>query len=318
MSIQYGMLRLTGHTAWLAPLLIFCFFFTPGCTTEPVETDLLLPVDFANVPDNMILTDFHTDKIEIKIQAAPKLIELVKTQGPRYQADLYTDLAFDPAGDTVPIEPGEYLIPVEKKRIPLQAGIRVLSTTPSYLSVKLEKKIKKSFKIKVPYMGEPASGYRVMDAIAEPSSIELSGPLSLIQSIEELKTKPIDISDVKESFKKKIPLDLEGGTTLSKPEQIIVVSIPVKEVRVLKTIEAVPVRVKNSGIPVSIEPPTITIQVKGPFETLNNNDIMDEIHSFIDLEGLEPGVYARHAFINIPVGLIMTSATPQVFTIKIE
>jgi hypothetical protein len=38
----------------------------------------------------------------------------------------------------------------------------------------------------------------------------------------------------------------------------------------------------------------------------------------MDLEGLQPGVYARHAYIHIPVDLIMTNASPQVFTVKIE
>ena len=45
---------------------------------------------------------------------------------------------------------------------------------------------------------------------------------------------------------------------------------------------------------------------------------MDQIYSFIDMKDLTPGVYARHAYINIPVDLIMTNADPQVFTVKIE
>ncbi len=67
-----------------------------------------------------------------------------------------------------------------------------------------------------------------------------------------------------------------------------------------------------------IEPSAITITVQGPFETLSNKKIIDQIYSFVDMKDLKPGVYARHAYINIPVGLIMTHAVPQVFTIKIE
>jgi hypothetical protein len=33
---------------------------------------------------------------------------------------------------------------------------------------------------------------------------------------------------------------------------------------------------------------------------------------------MKPGVYVRHAEIDIPVDLIMTDAGPQVFTIKIK
>ena len=300
-------------------LLLFLFLFClPGCTTEPVETDLLLPVDFSNVPKNMVLTNFHTDKIEIRIQAHPKLIERINKKNLRYPVDLYTDLEFDPAGDSDSIEPGSYLFPVEEKRIPMDRGIKILSINPSYLSVQLEKKVSKTFKITVPYIGTPAKGHIALDAATEPASVKLTGAASLIQSIKELKTKPIDLANASEDFKKKIPLDLENPSIISSSDPIIIVSVPIQQQLVSKTIENIPIQIWNSTLKVSIEPSKITIQIKGPFETLNNKEITDQIYSFIDLKGLAPGVYARHAYINIPWDLMMTAAVPQVFTIKIE
>ena len=297
---------------------ILLSFFSPGCATDPVETDLLLPVDFSNIPENMVLTDFHTDKIEIRIQADPQLMDLINKENTRYPVDLYTDLEFDPAGDSDSIEPGAYLIPVEEKRIPMDPAIRILSIKPSFLSVHLEKKIKKTFTITVPYTGSPAKGYIALDAATEPASVELIGAAPLILSIKELKTKPIDLTNANENFKKKIPLDLDNPSIISLPSHIIIVSIPIQQQLVSKTIEHIPVQVWNSKASVKIEPPNITIRVKGPFETLTNTEIMDQIYSFIDLQGLAPGVYARHAHINIPVDLMMTAADPQVFTVKIE
>ena len=184
-------------------LLFLILFCLPGCTTEPVETDLLLPVDFSNIPENLILTSFHTDKIEIRIQAHPNLIELINKKNLHYPVDLYTDLEFDPAGDSDSIEPGSYLFPVEEKRIPMDRGIKILSINPSYLSVQLEKKVSKTFKITVPYIGTPAKGHIALDAATEPASVKLTGAASLIQSIKELKTKPIDLANASEDFKKK-------------------------------------------------------------------------------------------------------------------
>jgi YbbR domain-containing protein len=298
--------------------LILGLFYFSGCTTEPVETDLLLPVDFSNVPENMVLTDVRTDKIEIRIQATPKLIELINKKNVHYPVDLYTDLEFDPAGDSDSIEPGAYLIPVEEKRIPMDPAIKILSMNPSYLSVQLEKKIKKTFKITVPYAGKPAKGYIALDAATDPSSVELTGAAPLIRSIKELKTKPVDLTNAHEDFRKKIPLDLDNSSIISSSDHIIIVTVPVRQQLVSKKIENIPIQVWNSTSRVNIEPSEITIQVKGPFETLNNKKIMGQIYSFIDLKDLKPGVYARHAYINIPVDLIMTDADPQVFTIKIE
>ena len=312
------MLKFKPYCNALIFLLVFIVFGLSSCTTEPVETDLLLPVNFSNVPENMVLTSFHTDKIEIRIQAHPNLIELINKKNIHYPVDLYTDLEFDPAGDSDSIEPGSYLFPVEEKRIPMDRGIKILSIKPSYLSVQLEKKIRKTFKITVPYIGTPAKGHIALDAATEPASVELIGAASLIQSIKELKTKPIDITNVNESFKKKIPLDLENPSIISSSDPIIIVSVPVQQQRISKTIENIPIQIWNSTLKVNIEPSKINIRIKGPFETLSNKKITDQIYSFIDLKGLGPGVYARHAYINIPWDLIMTDAAPQVFTIKIE
>ncbi len=302
-------------------LLLFSvvfLFFLPGCTTEPVETNLLLPVDFSNIPDDMVLTYFHTDKIEIRVQADPKLIELINTESIRYPVDLYTDLEFDPAGDSGSIEPGLHLIPLEEKRIPMDSGIKILSITPPYLSVQLEKKFRKSFKIKVPYTGTPEKGYIALDAATDPANVFLTGPENLVQSIPEVKTKAIDLSGAKENFKKEIPLDLDSSSIISASTPIIIVSVPIQQRLVSKTIDNIPIQVKNSDFSISIEPPEISIQVKGPFETIENKKTLNKIYSFIDLKNLAPGVYVRHATLNIPVDLIMTDASPQVFTIKIE
>ena len=121
-----------------------------------------------------------------------------------------------------------------------------------------------------------------------------------------------------EDFKKEIPLDLDNTSNLFSSDKIITVTVPIQQQQILKIIENIPIQVWNCSSSVNIEPSEIMIQVKGPFEKINNKKIMDQIYSFIDLKDLKQGVYARHAYINIPVDLIVTDAVPQVFTVKIE
>ena len=299
--------------------LLFLFSCTIfSCTIEPVETDILLPVDFSNIPEDMVLTYHHTDKIEIRIQANPRLIEMINKETILYPADLYTDLAFDPAGDLNSIEPGSYVLPVDKTRIPMDPAIKILDITPSYLSVRLENKITKTFKITVPYMGKPAKGHLALEPACEPATVELTGAESLLNDITQLKTKPIDITGAGEDFKKKVPLDLENPLLYSSSNTMFLVTIPIQQQMVTKTIVDLPIQIWNTSSNVKIEPPVITIKIKGPFDTLGNKSILDEIYAFMDLKDLKTGVYARQAYINIPVDLIMTGADPQVFTVKIE
>ena len=289
-----------------------------ACTIEPVETDLLLPVDFTNIPEDMVLTYRHTDKIEIKILADPRLIELINKETILYPADLYTDLEFDPAGASDSIEPGAYMLPVDKTRIPMDPAIKILSINPSFLSVRLEKKITKTFKITVPYIGEPAQGHIALEPACSPAFVELTGGESLINSIDQLKTKPIDLTGAGEEFKKNLPLDLENPQLYSSSHTMFTVTVPIQQQMVTKTMADIPIQVWNTSLKVTIEPSVITIDIKGLFDTLGNKTILDQIYAFIDLKDIPVGVYARHAYINVPVDLVMTGADPQVFTVKIE
>ncbi len=302
----------------LFPALFLILFLAFACTVEPVETDLLLPVDFSNIPEDMVLTHHPTDKIEIRIQADPRLIELINRQTILYPADLYTDLEFDPAGDSDSIEPGSYMLPVDKTRIPMDSGIKILNINPSFLIVRLERKVTKTFKITVPYTGTPAQGHIALEPFCEPAFVELTGAESLINGIDQLKTKPIDLAGAGEKFKKNLPLDLENPLLYSSSHTMFTVTVPIQQQMVKKKITDIPIQVWNTTSRVKIEPSVITVEIKGPFDTLGNKAIMDQVYAFMDLKNLAPGVYARHAHINVPVDLIMTGATPQVFTVKIE
>lgn len=305
------------HLAVPAAVMVIVIF--AACTQEPRETTLLLPVDYANVPDDMILTNFHTDKIELRIKCRPQLIEKLSKETLVYPADIYTDLAFDPAGDTDAIEPGHYLLPVDKTRIPLGRSASIVKITPSYLSIRLEEKVTRVFKVRVPFTGKTAKGYMALGPVCEPATVALTGAKSLIKGIEQLTTKPVDLAHANENFKKEVPLDLMQPELFTAAHPIFVVSVQVQPLTGIRTIEYIPIAIQNRPRKkVSIEPPTISIDLKGPQKNLDNTTLTDKIYAFMDLEGLKPGVYARHAYIDIPVELVMTNASPRVFTVKIE
>ena len=312
-----GMPDLKIHTLFLGLALLAAFFLS-GCTTEPVETHLLLPVQFSNVPEGMTVTQFRTDKIEIRIKADPRVIEKIKEKHLQYPADLYADLDIDPAGETDSIGPGYYLLPVDKRRIPVDPEITILDISPSYLGVRLENIIIRTFKIEVPYSGTLPRGFLALAPAPEPASVTLAGAESLIEQIQTLKTKPVDIADAREPIKKEVPLDLENPQLYTASSPIIVVSVQIQEEQVEKIIENLEIQIRHCPHTARIEPATITIGVRGPYGTIHNKETLGQIFAFIDLEGLKPGVYARHALINIPVGLTMTRSDPRVFTVKIE
>ncbi|PIE61333.1 MAG: hypothetical protein CSA29_03765 [Desulfobacterales bacterium] len=301
----------------LFPILALISIQVPGCTFEPVETVILLPVDFSNVPDDMVLTQSHTETIELKIKGTPDRINMLNIKRMRYPADLYTDLEFDPAGDSDSIEAGRYLLPIDPSRIPLDPGITILEILPSFLSVQLDRKITKTFRVTVPYFGKTAKGYMALAPCVNPPTVDLTGAQTMIENIEILRLKPVDLGNASESFKKEVPLDLDNPLLFPAARPMFIVTVPIKPRIGVKALENLAIELKHAPIGVSIEPSRIDIEIKGPENILANNTILDQIVVFMDLKGLKPGVYARHAYIHLPVELVLTKAVPQVFTVTI-
>lgn len=298
-------------------ILLSSFAFIVGCNTKPVETGLLIPVEFSSVPLNLILTSPSIEKLEIRVSGNAKQIETIKNMDLKYAVDLYTDLASDPAGERVFLDPRIYYIPVLKKRIFIPPGVKILSITPSYIKVELEQKVIKTIPVSVPYTGKEESGFVALSARVEPSKVMLTGPESVLKSMNNIKTKPVDLTKVNESFKKKMPLDLKGLNTKSDPA-IVTVFIPVEKKQVTKVLKDLPVELKNSKPGDSVSPATIVLTIKGGHDMINSKEIRDKIKVSIDVKGLKSGVYVRRALIDLPLELEMTNARPEIFTVKIE
>ena len=301
-------------------LLLFAFvllFLTAGCKPDPVETNLLVPVRYTSVPSPLIVTNPATEDIQIRIKGNPDLVDRVESMSPEYYVDLFTELASDPAGFQSAIEPGTYTIPVIEKRIGLPRAARIMDITPSHILVKLERRAVKILPVKVPYTGKPASGHIVLPAETEPETVRVEGAESALKGLESITTKPVELNRAESTFMKKVPLDLDE-TFITPSTRIVTATVKVKKKKVVRSFDNLAVDMKNAGYPCSIVPPEISITVKGPYDLVHKNGLKDRFDIFIDLGGLKPGVYNRRAVIELPAGLLLTHASPEIFTVKIE
>lgn len=234
-----------------------------------------------------------------------------------YYVDLFTELASDPAGFRSGIEPGLYTIPVIEKRIGLPGTALIMDITPSHIRVDLERRAVKTLPVTVPYIGKPAPGHIALLAETDPETVRVEGAESTIGSLEAITTKPVELNQTESTFKKKVPLDLEDSLITSST-RIVTATVPVKKKKVSRSFDDLTVKVKNAFYPCSIVPPGISITVKGPYDLVHKNGLEDMLDIFIDLDGLNPGVYNRMAIIELPADLLLIRAKPEIFTVKIE
>ena len=184
--------------------------------------------------------------------------------------------------NTIKINPDHFSFP---------KGISIESITPSFLTVKMDEKIKKGLPINVVFSGKPATGFVIADVVTDPEEVILSGPGSVVKTLRHVETKPMDVTDAQESIRKEVLLDLPEDTTLVFPDNRILASIFIEENIIEKKINEIPVIGKDAQWPYSITPPIISLEMRGhenDLERLAKKDDRD-LAVFVDLKGLKTG-----------------------------
>jgi YbbR domain-containing protein len=146
----------------------------------------------------------------------------------------------------------------------------------------------------------------------------LCGPAMVLDAIDAVLTKPIDVHGRSESFKKETALDLGAGVEVCASSGIILAEIYIAEKEVTRRFADILVEGENTPFNFSISPPTITIEIKGPQKVVENLHAGKDIRVLVELKDLNPGVYVRRATITLPVKTSLVIVEPKLFTVKLN
>jgi len=151
-------------------------------------------------------------------------------------------------------------------------GVEVIRITPSLLDVKFEKLIKRELPVKIVKKGQPQFGVSLENIAFSPKRVVVQGAESIVQSLQNVQTQPIDLSGHSESVVKNVPLVKPArnivflGTSKNKSRKIKV-RLRFKEIFVQRTFKDVKIRVVNFLNPklaYDLTPKTIELELRGP------------------------------------------------------
>ena len=213
---------------------------------------------------------------------------------------------------------GYHVIPVSKDCVKLPQGISIVAMDPSQIHIRLDEEVEKELPIKIVCTGEPDPGYTIANTLATPDRVLLKGPKQVINDIQNISTFPIDVTGVSESFKKEVPLVLSENVQLVALPNPIIARIDVEEKIITRTVKDITVRGRQTSHDFKISPMHITIQLKGPANSLSALSFKDDVKVYIDLAGLQPGVFVRRATIELPAEITLVDVEPKIFTVTIK
>ncbi len=167
--------------------------------------------------------------------------------------------------------------------------------------------------------GQPASGYRVLSISVEPTSVFVQGRPTQLNLLSQLRTEPIDITGLTETFVTQISLVLPDGIELDQLVEINV-SVEIEPFQSSQTYsQTIEVQGLGEGFEVVLEPDTVEIVLFGPSPSLSTL-VSEEVLVTVDLFGLEEGVYTGlEPTVTFPDrdGIERRSTTPPVITANI-
>ncbi len=268
------------------------------------EIALPLSVRFVHLPEERVIVG-KVPALEAHIRGYASTLKDLEGSKLSYNVDL------------VSAKPGKRFIKILTERIEVPQGVSVLAVDPASFVINIDKFAEKLVPVVPDLVNEPAPGYIVSTVGASPSRIRLMGAATILDTISAVRTTPVDLAGLTEPSKRSVALNLNDSSGVQPVEEgLIEINIEVEEKIVERMIQS-QVRGTGTNYKYGIRPKKIKLLLKGPEKTLNKLMQDDGIDVRVDLEGLGPGTYLRHAIIEPPLDITLLKAKPEAFMIEI-
>lgn len=275
----------------------------PGIKTE--EREIFAELVIADLPDGLTTAPPSVKFISARVKGPARLVNRLTDNQLKYSLNL------EAAG------PGLKSIPLSAKHFGLPEVLHITDIEPEMITIRIKTSDRKTLPVYLSIAGKPAAGFTVIDSLAVPGNVTISGPKSLLAGMDRVRTKPITIEGIAESIKKETALDLPNGVKTIGITKAIVADIRIEDKIGRRTFAGIPVVARGSGYAAVFSPPEIILEIEGPANTLAKLDRAVDIVAYVDLTGLKQGVYVRRASISLPLSITLVKADPELFTVSI-
>jgi hypothetical protein len=191
-------------------------------------------------------------------------------------------------------------------RVPI--GVKVLNINPTAILIKLEPIRHKEVAVRAEVQGIPPDGYKLLGVKLKPETVKIKGAESKVDSIAELKTVPVDVSDLRQTTEKEAAFDLShyGVQVESRLPQMLISVEPVSANFRIKNID---IRVASS-YKVRVEEKDVTVLVRADPKELKTLD-RTRVYGQVDLKDKPKGTYTVPVKVILPPDVSLVKVVPD-------
>ncbi len=162
----------------------------------------------------------------------------------------------------------------------LPEGVTVERLTPPVLDFELEKPSVREIPIKPNIVGIPNSEYKISSVESVPSSVSIRGPESLLNKVEYIATKPINIQDIAASKKFSTQIILSSSVLSINQANLIEVFVEITDKYQYKVIEGI--QTASNRLDWEVLPKEVSILAG----SLEDNSNLEETQLLINVDTL--------------------------------
>ena len=188
----------------LASLVLALLLYAHVVTEQPRESVVQIPVTLTGLPDSLAVSGHPPERVGVKVRGKWKDLIRLGLTSPYLPIDLghaapgafrTTIAADDISGKALPPELSK-----------LVAVTEVLE--PRTVDLVIEPKREKRVRVAPRLNGSPAPGYTLDGpAAADPESVQVRGPRSVVAPLDSVATLPVDITGEREKIQRQVEID---------------------------------------------------------------------------------------------------------------
>jgi len=271
---------------------------------QTVERSLRIPLEFTNLPSQLEVVGEPPTVVDVRVRGSSGALNRIAAG----ELVAVLDLRLARAGQRL------FHLGGDDVRTPF--GVEVVQLNPSTVSMGFEPSGSKVIPVVPAVDGEPADGFVVGTVTAEPSTVEVLGPVSVLSRLTQAITEPVAVNGVSAPVTEMVNIGVADPAVRLRTPQTARVVVVVAPAPVEWSVSEIAVKPRNASGPVQVVPARVTAWVRGPREAMTSDGSLFE--ATVDVEGLKTGDFQLPITVVAPARVGVVRLEPAEVKVRIR
>ncbi len=285
-------------------LALFFWYLISG--QEKVEIWLNVPVEIVNLPSDHLIRSGMVSTVRVRCRGTTTILSRLETGRLSYSLDLSR------------IRKGTNVIVLDPRHINIPRAVDVVEITPSRLELEVDLQETKTVPVRINWQAYISPDFELKEVRVEPQNVRISGAARILERIDEVETKHIEIRDeAPRRIIRKVSLDIFPEVEASVGEVLVEFSFgPIlEEIWVRKPV----IVFADEGVDYRIDPDHVRANLALPKILMRTLNWRDEISYYIWVnKDMEPGVHEVELMIDLPRDGEVIEKRPELINVEIK